>query len=353
MSSWRRRILQIQLFSLVPVSIAALFNVGYQYLTALGNHPQVELNDFRSHLAQLLGASIEAPGAYDFLIAGLAHLGPTLALALLTGGLWERIIAERRDRAFELGFIPIAILLTLLLPAAASFAHVAFGMSFAILVGKGIFGGDGKTFLSPALLGIAIVQVSFPGMSNEHPLWNGLAGYSGSDAIALYYRGGEAALATADINFWSALLGYIPGPAGTTSIVAVLLGAALLLWSRLIAWRLLVAQLLGLVICALLFGLLNLGSSDISLPPVWHLLIGSFAFGAVYLACDPVSSCCTNPGRWIQGLLIGVLVVVIRELNPTHPDATIPVILLASILAPLIDHAVIYWNIRQRSRRHV
>ena len=353
MSFWQRRILHLQFFSLIPVSVAALFNVGYQYLSALGNHQQIVLNDFRSQLAHFLGAGAETPGIYDFFIVGFAHLGPTLALALFTGGLWERIIAEQRNRAFELGFIPIAVIFTLFLPAATSLSHVVFGMSFAILVGKGIFGGDGKTFLSPALLGIAIVQVSFPGMNNEHPLWNGLSGYSGSDAIALYYRGGEAALAAVDINLWSAFLGYIPGPVGTTSIVAVLLGATVLLWTRLISWRLLVAQLLGLVLCALLFGLLNSDSSGFSLPPVWHLLIGSFAFGAVYLACDPVSSCCTNPGRWIQGLLIGVLVVVIRELNPTHPDAVIPVILLASILAPLIDHIVVFWNIRQRSRRHV
>lgn len=353
MLDWQRRLTRLQLWSLLPVSIAALFNVGYQYLLALANNPEIELEDLRSRIAQGLGASFENPGFYDLFSAGLAHLGPTLAVALITGGLWERSIAERRKRPFELGFIPIAILLTLLLPAAVPFGHVVFGISFAILVGKGIFGGEGKTFLSPALLGIAIVQVSFPGVRSEHPSWNGLAGYSGSDAIALYYRGGETALAGADIDLWSAFVGYIPGPVGTTSILSILAGAALLLVTRLIAWRLLSAQLIGLVLCATLFVLLDSNSSGHSMPPNWHLLLGSFAFGAVYLACDPVASCCTNPGRWVQGLLIGTLVVLIREVNPTHPDAVIPVLLLASLLAPLIDHAVIAMNIRQRARRHV
>ena len=353
MIDWRRRLFRLQLWSLLPVSIAALFNVGYQYLRALANNPELELGDIRSRIAQGLGANYSDPGFYDLFSAGLAHLGPTLVMALITGGLWERSIAERRKRPFELGYIPIAILFALLLPAAVPLSHVVFGMSFAILVGKGIFGGEGKTFLSPALLGIAIVQVSFPGVSSEHPLWNGLAGYSGSDAIALFYRGGEAALSAADINLWSAFIGYIPGPSGTTSILAVLTGASILLTTRLIAWRLLGAQLIGLVLCALLFVLLDSNPSGSSMPPGWHLLLGSFAFGAVYLACDPVASCCTNPGRWIQGLLIGALVVLIREVNPTHPDAVIPVLLLASILAPLIDHAVIALNIRKRARRHV
>ena len=353
MTNWQRDLLRLQLWALAPVSIAALFNVGYQYLAALANSPAIELDDIRSRIAQGLGASYENPGIYDLLSAGLAHLGPTLAVALLTGGLWERSIAERRKRPFELNFIPVSILFTLLLPASVPLAHVVFGMSFAILVGKGIFGGEGKTFLSPALLGIAIMQVSFPGVSSSHPLWNGLVGYSGSDAIALYYRGGEAALAAAGINPWSAFVGYIPGPAGTTSILAILAGAVILLGTRLIAWRLLSAQLLGLVLCASFFVWLDSSSTGYTLSPAWHLLLGSFAFGAVYLACDPVASCCTNPGRWIQGLLIGALVVLIREINPTHPDAVIPVLLLASIIAPLIDHVVVALNIRQRARRHV
>jgi Na+-transporting NADH:ubiquinone oxidoreductase subunit B len=347
------RIHKLQLLSLLPVSIAALFNTGNQYLAGLANTTNAGIDDLRSHLVQVLGASHLDPGFYDLLAAGLAHMVPVLIIALITGGFWERIIAEKRQRPFEPGYVVIALLFTLLLPGSAPFSHVIFGMSFAILVGKGIFGGEGKTFLSPALLGIAVVQISFPGAAGQNPLWNGLAGYAGSDAIALYHRGGEAALASADINLWSAFIGNTPGAMGTTSVLAVLLGATLLLFSRIISWRLLLAQIIGLVAIATLFNLLGAETGASSMPASWHLLLGSFAFGAVYLACDPVASSSTNPGRWIQGLAIGALVVLIRVANPTHPDAVIPVILLASILAPLIDHTVIAINISRRGRRRV
>lgn len=347
------RIHRLLLLSLLPISIAALLNVGYQYLTRLPYTAGFEADDLRSRIARGLGASYQDPGLYDLLAAGFAHMGPILLVALLTGGVWERIIAEKRQRPFEPGFVVIALLFVLLLPGSTSFGHVVLGMSFAIIVGKGIFGGEGKTFLSPALLGIAFVQVSFPGATSQHPLWNGLAGYSGSEAIALYHRGGEMALASADINLWSAFVGITPGPMGTTSVLAVTLGAALLLFTRIIAWRLLLAQIVGLAATAALFNALGAESGVSTLSASWHLLLGSFAFAAVYLACDPVASCCTNPGRWIQGFLIGALVVLIRVVNSTHPDSVIPVLLLASILAPLIDHLVVAVNIRQRARRHV
>ena len=347
------RIQRLQLWSLLPVTIAALFNVGYQYLAKLPQMPGFEADDLSSRIAAGLGVNYLQPGWYDMLAVGLAHMGPILVVALLTGGVWERLIAEKRERPFEPGFVVIALLFTLLMPGAASLSHVILGMSFAILVGKGIFGGEGKTFLSPALLGIAFVQVSFPGAAAQHPLWEGLAGYSGSQAFALLHRGGEAALATAEINIWSAFIGSTPGPMGTTSVLAVMLGAALLLVTRVISWRLLLAQIIGLVAAASLFNFIGTGSGASAIAASWHVLLGSFAFVAVYLACDPVASACTNPGRWIQGLLIGALVVLIRVLNPAHPDAVIPVLLLASITAPLIDHAVVSVNIRQRRRRGV
>ncbi len=350
MGDGRRRILKIQLLSLLPVTLVAILNSGYQYLNGLAGGPAADL---RSQLARVLATSLDDPGLYDYFAVGLAQLLPMLLLALLVGGVWERIIAERCHRPIEPGFVLIALLFTLLLPGAASFTAIIFGMTCAILLGKGIFGGDGKSFLSPALLGVAIVQVSFAGASGTHPLWSGVAGYAGSDAFALYHRGGEAALAQADINLWSAFFGAIPGPLGTTSLLAVAFGAVVLLLTRVIAWRLLAAQVIGLIVIAMLVNWMGAETGIGSMPAYWHLLLGSFAFGAVFLGCDPVASACTNPGRWIQGILIAALVMLIRVANPIHPDAVIPALLLASILAPLIDHVVIAWSIKQRARRHV
>jgi Na+-transporting NADH:ubiquinone oxidoreductase subunit B len=345
--------LGLWLLALLPASFAAILNSGHQYLRGLAANPETAGADLRSTLTRILGASAESPGLYDLVVAGMAHFLPLLGIALLIGGFWERMIARRAQRPVETGFILIALLFTLMMPGAAAFTHVAFGISFAILLGKGIFGGDGKSFLSPALLGVAIVQVSFPAATGEHPLWNGLAGYAGSDAIGIYHLGGEAGLIATDINLWSAFVGSTPGLMGTTSILAVALGALLLLFDGLISWRLLLAQILGLLVFATLFNLLGEDSGASAMPAYWHLLLGSFAFGAVFLACDPAASCCTNPGRWIQGFLIAGLVVLIRVANSTHPDAVVPALLLASITAPLIDHGVIAWNIRQRARRHV
>jgi Na+-transporting NADH:ubiquinone oxidoreductase subunit B len=341
------------LLALLPVSLAAVLNSGYQFLAAQAQTASLPIDDLRSRIALSLGVSHETTGVYDVLVAGLAHTLPILLVALITGGVWERMIAEQRQRPFEPGFIVIALLFTLLLPGAAPLGHVIFGMSFAILFGKGIFGGEGKTFLSPALLGIAILQISYPSATAAHPLWNGLAGYAGSDAFTIFQRGGESALAEAGFNTWTAFFGSTPGLLGTTSVLAVACGAALLLLTRIIAWRLLLAQIVGLVLTATLFTLMGPQTGVSAMSASWHLLLGSFAFGAVFLACDPVASCCTNPGRWLQGLFIGALIVLIRVSNSTHPDAVIPVMLLASILAPLIDHAVIAVNIRKRAARHV
>lgn len=347
------QILRLQLWSLLPITIVALLNSGYQYLKFLPEATDYPAENITDRIASGLGASHLNPGWYDMLAAGLAHLAPIFITALITGGLWERVIAEKRSRPFESGYVLIALLFSLLLPGSASLLHVVLGMSFAILIGKGIFGGEGRTFLSPALLGIAFVQVSFPGAASPHPLWNGIAGYSGSDAFARFHQNGESALATVDINLWSAFIGSTTGAMGTTSLLAITLGAALLLFKRIISWRLLAAQIIGLLVIAALYNGFGAESGISTLTPHWHLLLGGFAFAAVYLACDPVASCCTNPGRWIQGLLIGALVVLIRVENPSHPDAVIPVLLLASILAPLIDHSIIALNIRARGRRHV
>lgn len=348
-----RRIFKLQLLALLPASLAAALNSGYQYQGYLLANPDFAGDGLRDRIAMMLSGADGTPGVFDYLGTGLAFFVPTLLVALVVGGFWERIIAAQRGRPLESGFIPAALLFTLLLPGAASFWHVFFGMSCAILLGKAIFGGDGKSFLNPALLGFAIVQVSFPSAADSHPLWQGLSGYAGSEAIALFDRGGADALAAAGIDPWTAFIGSTPGGFGTTSIVAVALGAALLLLQRIIAWRLLVAQILGLTVVATLFNIFAAGEGAAAMPAYWHLLLGSFAFGAVFLACDPVASAATNPGRWIQGFLIGALVVLIRVANSTHPDAVVPVLLLVSLLAPLIDHAVIAWNIRQRSQRHV
>jgi Na+-transporting NADH:ubiquinone oxidoreductase subunit B len=225
-------------------------------------------------------------------------------------------------------------------------------MSFAIVFGKGVFGGEGKTFLNPALVGAAIMQISFPAALTGHPLWTGIAGYAGTRVFATYHQQGADGLVWAGIDWWGAFVGNVQGMMGTTSVLAVIVGGAVLLLTRIASWRLIVGQLLGIVFVAALANGLAGVAGVATLPWYWHLVLGSFAFGAVFVATDPASSASTDTGRWVQGFVAGSLIVIIRVANPARPDGVIVALLLASILAPLIDHVVIWFDVKQRAARH-
>ncbi len=192
--------------------------------------------------------------------------------------------------------------------------------------------------------------ISFPTALTGHPLWTGIAGYGGTRALALYHREGNDGLASAGIDWWGAFLGDLQGMMGTTSLLAIGLGGAVLIATRVASWRLILGQLLGLMLVVTLGDLFAGEPGIATLPWHWHVVLGSFAFGAVFLATDPASSASTNAGRWVQGLVVGALVVMMRVVNPAHPDGVILAFLMGSILAPLIDHVVIWFNVKQRAR---
>ena len=364
------RIHTLRLVAIMPVLIAAVFNTGYQYLLALdalaldsGAVDTASLNlagsqgagDWRFGLIQFFNVANTNsdafnPGFHDMLIAGLVHVLPVFAMAFLVGGVWARIFAVVRNRRFDIGVIYTALLFTLLMPPGVSFFHIAFGMSFAVVIANAIFGGEGKTFLSPALVGVAVVQISFPSALTDHPLWTGINGFAGTESLAVYHGQGMDGLLRAGIDWSGAFLGSTQGLMGSTSVLAVMFGAAILMVGHIASWRLFAGQLIGVFLMAALCN--NSGGGILDLPWYWHVVLGSFAFGAVFIATDPSSSAATDSGRWVQGILLGGLVVLIRVVNPSHPDGVIPVLLLVSILAPLIDHVVMWFNIRRRALGH-
>ena len=334
----------------MPVLIVAVINTGHQYLSALNAIGGIDEGDWRDHAVRSLHLDNSDPAMLDVLAAGLVHVLPVLAMALLVGGVWEQVFATYRRRQRESGLLVIAVLMTLLMPPGVSLVHLAVGMSFAIVFGKGIFGGEGKTFLNPALLGAAVMLISFPTALTGHPLWGGIAGYGGSRAFALYHHDGSDGLASAGIDWWGAFLGNLQGMMGTTSLLAIGLCGALLVVTRIASWRLILGQLLGLTLVVMLCNVFGGEQGITTLAWHWHVVLGSFAFGAVFLATDPASSASTNAGRWAQGLMVGALVVMMRVANPAHPDGVILAVLMGSILAPLIDHVVIWFNVKQRAR---
>ena len=337
--------------AIAPVLIAAILNTGYQYLIALDVAGEQGVPDWRDRAVATLGVDVTDPSNLDVIVAGLVHVLPVLGVALLSGLAWERVFVTYRRRQFERGVLVIALIFTLLMPPAVSLLHVVFGMSFAIIFGRNVFGGEGRTFLNPALLGVAVMQISFPAALTGHALWTGIAGYAGTRTFAIYQQQGEDGLLWAGIDWWGAFVGSVPGMMGTTSVLAVVLGGFILVLTRIASWRLIVGQLLGLIFVATLANGLAGAAGVATLAWYWHIVLGSFAFGAVFVATDSASSASTDAGRWVQGFVAGALVVIIRVANPAHPDGVIAALLLASILAPLIDHIVIWFNVRQRAAR--
>ena len=330
--------------------IAAVGNTGYQYLLAHAARSGEGIGDWRDNFALFINIDHANPGIFDIIASGLIHLLPVFVMAFIFAGFWERIFAEKRNRRFDTGVAYTALLFTLLMPPGVALFHVAFGISFAMVFAHGIFGGEGKSFLNPALVAVAVVQISFPSALTNHPLWINLNGYAGTKFLATYDQQIADGLNWSEFGWLEAFFGTTQGLMGTTSVLAVILGAIVLIYGCIASWRLLAAQIIGVIVVATAANILGGGILD--MPWYWHLVIGSFAFGAVFIATDPSSSASTNSGRWVQGILAGGLVVFMRVANPSHPDSVIPVLLLVSMLAPLIDHVVVWFNIRRRALRH-
>ena len=226
------------------------------------------------------------------------------------------------------------------------------GISFGLVVGMEIFGGTGRYVFHPVLVGLAFLYFTYPASFSGEGVWVGVPGADGTTVLRAASEGGLAALGAGSIRWIDTLVGLEPGALGETSALACLAGGVLLVYARLASWRVLAGGVLGLVITAELSNALADATRPLrGLAWHWHLTTGSFAFGLVFLATDPVTSAVTAAGRWAYGALIGFLVVVVRVFNPAHPEGVMVAILLANVLAPLLDRAVVWrYGLRRRRR---
>ena len=317
-----QRINRWRLAALAVVMVAALFNVGSQYFLAIKD---------------------SQAGPLDFALMGLVHVLPIVLVAYAVGAVWEGLFAYLRGRSREPGLWVTVFLLVALLPPAAPLWHVAFAISFAIVFGQEVFGGYGKTFLPPALVGAAVLQVSFPSAMAGDPLWTLISGYGGTTAFSLYAQGGMDGMTAAGIDAFGAAMGNVQGAIGTPGVIAALIGAGMLLWGGVANWRPMAGVVVGVFLGAMLSGW--------ELMWTWHLLLGGTVFCAVFIATDPAGSAATNPGRWMQGLLAGFVLVLIRVYNPGHPDGVVAAFLFAAIMAPLLDALVVRLQVRRAKAR--
>lgn len=338
--------------ALVPTIAIGLFNTGYQVNMALARAGADGADGWRGAVLEALGVSIDPANVLGAVLHGLLYMAPVLIVASIVGGAWERLFAVWRKREASRGLLVIALLFTLSLPPAVPLWQVALGISFGIVVGREIFGGTGKNFLNPVLVGLAFLYASYPqGMVGE-AVWRAVDAYTGPTVYGEAVAGETVEIAWLATDWLESFFGLDPGTMGAGSAFAAILGAGFLIYRRVASPRIMAAVAIGMVVVVLLFNQVG-GEADQfwALPWFWHLTVGSFAFGAVFLATDPASASATETGQWVYGLLIGAMVVVIRVANPAHPDGVLFAILLGNIFAPLIDHAVVWAHIRKRARR--
>lgn len=333
--------------ALVPCFVVGTWNVGRQAAMALEGAGLDGPPGWRGELLGALGVAAEPGRALACLLQGSAWVLPLLAVSIATTLAWEHGFATWRRQAPGHGAVVTALVFTALLPPGTPLWQAVLGASFGMLFGKLVFGGAGYNPLNPAACGLALLWVSWPQAMNPDALFPGLAGYRGTAAFAQAAETGVAALGDTGLTFTQALLGALPGRIAETSALACLVGAAWLVQRRVASWRVISGVLLG---AALVAGVTNLASEGTTPGWPWHLVVGGLAFVAVFVATDPVSSAATQAGRWLYGLLIGALVVLLRVAGPGHPDGVVPAVLLANVAAPLIDHAVVQFALHRRLR---
>ena len=331
-----------------PAMFYGMYNLGFQATDAMAAGQGVD--SWRGWLIELLGG-YDANSIWDCFWYGAVFFLPIYIVTFLAGITWEIIFAIKRGHEVNEGFFVTSILFALTCPPDIPLWQVALGISFGVVIGKEVFGGTGKNFLNPALTGRAFLYFAYPAQMSGDAVWTAVDGYTGATALAVVASDGMAALQQ-QWSWMEAFLGSVPGSVGETSTLAIFIGGALLLLTRVASWRIIAGVMLGMIA---LSSLLNVVGSDsnpaFAMPWYWHLVTGGFAFGMIFMATDPVSAAMTNTGKWAFGILIGLMTVLIRVINPAFPEGIMLAILFANLFAPLMDHFVIQANIKRRLAR--
>jgi len=347
-----KRLMIFVVLAVTPAALVGMYNTGYQANLAMGQLALDIAPGWRGELLELFGIGFSADSIWACFVHGLLYFLPIYLVTLVAGGLWEVLFAAVRNHEVNEGFLVTSMLFSLTLPPTIPLWQVAIGISFGVVIGKEVFGGTGKNFLNPALTARAFLFFAYPGDMSGDAVWTALDGYTGATPLAMAAAGGLPELHTQGITWAQAFLGQISGSLGETSTLACLLGAALLVITRIASWRIMAGVFLGMVGTVLLFNTFGSDANPMnSLPWYWHFVLGGYAFGMVFMATDPVTASMTDAGRWVYGLLIGVMVTLIRVANPAFPEGMMLAILFANVFAPLIDYAVVRIHVRARARQ--
>lgn len=346
-----KRVIILVVFAALPCTFVGLWNTGFQVHTAMAAIGIESLDGWRDSLLVLLAVGNDPASIYDNFMRGLLYFLPIYAVTMAAGGFWEILFSGVRNHEINEGFFATSLLFTLTLPATIPLWQVAIGISFGIVIGKEVFGGTGKNFLNPALVGRAFLYFAYPAQISGDAVWTAVDGFSGATALGISAIDGISGVLASGLTWTQAFAGQMQGSIGETSAIACLIGAAIMIYAGIASWKIIVGVFAGLIIPVLLSG--NIGSSNpmLTMPWHWHIVLGGFAFGAIFMATDPVSAASTETGKWIYGLLIGFMTFVIRVINPAFPEGIMLAILFGNIFAPVIDYFVVRANIRRRIKR--
>jgi len=346
-----KRVMIMVVFAATPCALVGMWNTGFQANTAMLAMGLETLPGWREVMLGLLGGGHDPGSLYDNLLLGLLYFLPIYAVTMAAGGFWEMLFSGVRNHEINEGFFVTSLLYSLILPATIPLWQVAIGISFGVVIGKEVFGGTGKNVLNPALVGRAFLYFAYPAQISGDAVWTTVDGFSGATALGISAIEGISGVVASGLTWGQAFLGQMQGSLGETSAAACLIGAVMLVYSGIASWRIIVGVFAGLIIPVVLVGFIDSSNPMIDMPWHWHIVLGGFAFGAVFMATDPVSAAQTNTGRWIYGLLIGFLTFVIRVINPAFPEGIMLAILFGNVFAPMIDFFVIRANVKRRVRR--
>ena len=345
-----QRVMVVVWLATFPTMFFGMYNIGYQALAALEaiNLAGAEhIKDWHWPLVQLF-SGLDPNGILDCIAYGAIYFIPIYLVTFFVGIAWEMVFAVVRQHEISEGAFVTTVLFALSCPPDAPLWQVALGISVGLVIGKEIFGGTGKNFLNPALTGRAFLYFAYPASWSGDMSWVAVDGYTAATMLGISAQDGYANMP--DAFTWSnAFFGLVPGSIGETSTVAILVGLAILLFTKIASYRIVGGVILGTIVTSYLFNLIGSDTNPMfQMPFWWHMVMGGYAFGLVFMATEPVSGSHTNTGRWIYGFVIGFMVIMIRVLNPAYPEGMMLAILFGNLLSPLIDHFVVSRNISYR-----
>ncbi|MEO2014428.1 MAG: NADH:ubiquinone reductase (Na(+)-transporting) subunit B [Fuerstiella sp.] len=369
-----KRMMIMVVFALTPCILMACYNTGdqtnaiAQAAVASGTSQGAVISElgWRAEVMMQAGWDPASGGnlLFNFLHGALYFL-PVFLVTNIVGGTWEVIFCCVRKHDLNEGFLVTGMLFPLTLPATIPLWQVALGISFGVVIGKEIFGGTGKNFLNPALTARTFLYFAYPIQITGSTVWAGLVDGVSCPTLLTTMSNIQNALPSGEsfrnvlqdelghLSLSQAFLGFIPGSMGETSTLACLLGAIFLIVTGVGSWRIMLGVLIGSMgLATILNSVESTSNAMYQIPPLWHLCTGGLAFGLVFMATDPVSAAMTDTGRWVYGILVGMMAMTVRVLNPAFPEGIMLAILLGNVFAPVIDFVVVQQNIKRRIARN-